>query len=252
MGTNNFNIKRLYLLIQRQVVVNQKNLLISFAACFGATLTIFLLVIYGSGSILYAPLMSISFSIMFTGGLVFTSLGFKELHSPAKAYQYLTLPATTFEKLLSVWLLTSILHIIVSLLLILILALLGNLFALAIGVGTQSINELLHFGVFKLVWIYFVVQTVFLLGSCYFRKNNFLKTLLALFILGMVLSIYAGINGVVLFHTLSFNMNDQTTSGTFRHFMQNSFPMIMHIVFYYLTAPFFLVVSYFVLKERQV
>ena len=252
MGTDNFNINRLYLLIQRQLVVNKKNLFIAFAACFGTILTIFLFIIYGSATVLYIPLIAISFSVIFIGGYIFTSIGFNELHTPDKAYQYLTLPATTLEKLLSVWLLTSFIYIAISLILIGIIALLGNLFALAIGAGTQGINALKQIPIFTLIGIYLITQTVFLLGSCYFRKNNFLKTLLTLFVFGLVLSIYTCINGLIIFHTYNINFNDQNTSVSLKYFMEHTFPFIMKLVFEFLVAPFFLTVSYFVLKERQV
>jgi hypothetical protein len=252
MGTNKFKINRLYLLIQRQLIINKKNLLIAFAACFGTILTVFLLIIYGSSIIQYQPLLAISFSVIFMGGYIFTSIGFNELHSPEKAYQYLTLPATTLEKLLSVWLLTSLIYILVSFVLIGIIILIGNLFALAIGVSTMGIGSITEVPVFTIIGIYLVTQTVFLLGSCFFRKNNFLKTLLALFVFGFALAIYMGINGMIIFHSFNFSINDQNTSESFRQFMTDTFPFIMKIVFSYLVAPFFLVVSYYVLKERQV
>jgi hypothetical protein len=252
MGTNNFSINRLYLLIQRQLVVNKKNLLIAFAACFGTILTIFLLTIYGSATVQYMPLIAISFSVIFLGGYIFTSIGFNELHTPDKAYQYLTLPATTLEKLLSVWLLTSFIYIVVSMILIGIIALSGNLFALAIGAGTMGIGAFKQIPIFMMIGIYLITQTIFLLGSCYFRKNNFLKTLFALFVFGMALAIYAGINGMIFFHSFNININDEATSETFKLFMEQTFPIIIKVIFHYLSAPFFLVVSFFVLKERQV
>jgi hypothetical protein len=252
MGTDNFNINRLYLLIQRQLVVNKKNLLIAFAACFGTILTIFLLTIYSSGTIIYQPLIALSFVVIYVGGFIFTSIGFNELHTPDKAYQYLTLPATTLEKLSSVWLLTSIIYIAVSLVIICILALIGNLFAIIIGVGTQGINSLFQFPILNLVWIYLVAQTIFLLGSCYFRKNNFLKTLLTLFVVCFALSIYTGINGWIFFGTPGLNISGNDMNENLNIFFQYTFPLIVKVVFYYLIAPFFLLTSFFVLKERQV
>jgi hypothetical protein len=252
MGTDNFNINRLYLLIQRQLIVNKKNLLIAFAACFGTILTVFLLTIYGSGVVMYQPLIIISFVVIYMGGFIFTSIGFNELHTPDKAYQYLTLPASTFEKLLSVWLLTSVIYVCLSLVFIAVIALIGNLFAIIIGAGTQGISSMMQIPLFTLVGIYLITQTLFLLGSCYFKKNNFLKTLLAIFVFGMALSIYASINGIVILHSFSINVNDQNISETFRYFMGNTFPFIMKLVFEFLVAPFFFVASYYVLKERQV
>src|SRR5688572_27476939 len=42
------------------------------------------------------------------GGFIMTSLAFTDLSSPLKRSNYLALPASTFEKFLSMWLLTSV------------------------------------------------------------------------------------------------------------------------------------------------
>jgi hypothetical protein len=252
MGTNNFNINRLFLLLQRQLIVNKKNLLIAFAACFGTILFIYLLTIYTSGTVIYEPLVALSFVVIFTGGFIFTSIGFNELHAPDKAYQYLTLPATTLEKLLSVWLLTSIAYVSVSLVLTGVIALIGNMFAVVVGADTKSFSELLNFPILNLVWIYFIAQTVFLLGSCYFNKNNFLKTLLALFVLFLGLAFYAGLNGWIFFGSSGLNITREDSTLPVLYFMQHTLPILAKVVIGYLVGPFFLVTSYFVLKERQV
>jgi hypothetical protein len=189
---------------------------------------------------------------MYIGGYIFTSIGFNELHSPHKAYQYLTLPATTLEKLASVWLLTTIVYVFASLVLLVILAILCNLFALFVGSSATSYGELMHYPIHNIVWVFLVTQSVFLLGSCYFRKNNFLKTILALFIVGFVLGVYATINGYIFFGSEFHSFDGNQMNGVMTEFMEETFPGIMKFLFNYLLAPFFYVVSYFVLKERQV
>jgi len=252
MSTDRFNLNRLSLLIKRQLVVNLKNLLIAFGASFGVLLIIFFLIIYQAHSVPFAPLVSISFVVIFLGGFIFTSIGFDELHSTDKAYQYLTLPATTLEKLASIWILTSVSFVIISLFIVVLVAILGNLFAMIIGANTTSLNLLFSYPILHLLWIYFVIHSIFLLGSCYFKKNNFLKTLLTLFLIGIIISIYSFVNSLIFFGSTFHSFNDQNLNGDLKVFMTNTFPIIIKIVAGYIVAPFFILVSFFVLKERQV
>jgi hypothetical protein len=252
METVNFSMYRLFLLMRRQLTINSKNLLIAFSACLGVLVIINCLTIYYGERVDPGLIIPLSFVMMFIGGYIFTSLGFNELHSPHKAYQYLTLPATTLEKLVSVWLLTSIVYVFASLVLIGILVILCNLFALFVGSSFTSYRELMNFPIPKIIWIFLVTQSVFLMGSCYFRKNNFMKTLLALFIIGFVLGLYSTINGYIFFGSEFHSFDSDQMNGVMTEFMQETFPKIMKVIFNYLLAPFFYVVSYYVLKERQV
>jgi hypothetical protein len=56
--------------------------------------------------------------------------------------------------------------------------------------------------VIRTTGIYLVTHSVFLLGATYFRKNNFLKTLLALFLISLALNIYSGLVGWGVFRGL--------------------------------------------------
>jgi hypothetical protein len=252
METSKFSINRIYLLIRRQLTINSKNLIIAFSACLGVLVIINYLTIYFGGRVESDLIISLSFVIMFIGGYIFTSMGFNELHSPHKSYQYLMLPATTLEKIVSVWFLTSLTYTIVSLVLMVILVVLSNLFALLVGSIPVSFGMLLNYPIFKLIWVFLVTQSIFLLGSCYFRKNNFMKTLLALFIIGFILGIFGVINGFILFGSEFHGIDSNELNGGMNVFMQETFPVIIRFIFNFLLAPFFYVVSYFTLKERQV
>jgi len=252
MNNASLSLNRISLLIQRQLVINLKNLAVAFSACLGILLIINFITIFNIDQVHAGALISLSFVMIFIGGYIFTSIGFNELHSPDKAYQFLTLPATTLEKLISVWFLTSIAYLAVSAIMVGVLIVLCNLFAIFIGADTLSINALMHLPIAKIMWVYFVTHSIFLLGSCYFRKNNFLKTILALFVLGFIIAIYSGINGYIFFGPDFNNFSGDQMNGPMTDFMTAQFPSIIKSIFNYLLAPFFYVVSFFVLKERQV
>lgn len=238
--------------MRRQLTINAKSLLVSLSACLGVLVIINFLTIYFGGNVEPELIISLSFVMMFMGGYIFTSIGFNELHSQDKAYQYLTLPATTLEKLVSVWLLTSIIYVLMSLVLLGLLVIICNLFALFVGSSSVSFGTLMSFPIWKIIWIFLVTQSIFLLGSCYFRKNNFLKTLLALFVIGFILGIYGTINGFIFVGSEFQGISNDQMNGAMTEFMENTFPKIIAFLFNYLLAPFFYVVSYYVLKERQV
>lgn len=238
--------------MRRQLTINSKNLIVAFAACFGVLVIINYLNIYYGGRVNPDLIISLSFVMMFIGGYIFTSMGFNELHSPHKAYQYLTLPATNIEKLASVWFLTTILYVAVSIILLAALVIVCNLFALIMGSQTISFGFLLNFPIWNIIKVFFITQSIFLLGSIYFRKNNFLKTILALIVVGFILMIYVAINGYLFVGPDFHGIDNSEMSGSMSVFMEDTFPVIMKYLFNIITAPFFYVVTYFVLKERQV
>ena len=102
---------------------------------------------------------------------------------------------------------------------------------------------------------YLVIQPIFLLGAIYFRKMNFLKTVLALILVGFSIALYSG-----LLTGLAVWINGGNhTFGKIDHYNITNNDAVIHfivvnakILYWGLTAPFFLLVSYFSLKERQV
>src|SRR5690606_1862665 len=113
-----------------------------------------------------------------------SSLAFNDLSSTLKSYHYLTLPASALEKLVSMWLLTSVGWIV--------------LFSAAFSVFTFVVNPVAEglfirvdfhpfdpLGPFALeaMRYYFVLQGIFLVGAVFFRGYVFPKTLLALIVL---------------------------------------------------------------------
>jgi hypothetical protein len=255
METNNFfTLKRLMLLLRRQVFSSGKSLLIAFAGVSGFLLILSLLVAYFNPAAL-SGLTSTYFTVMFIGGYIFTSNIFNEMHTPQKAYSYLTLPVSTTERLASAWILTGWLFPLVSLLLMSLIVLLANLI-MNMTVDLAPFQGVFSAAGMKAVKVYIVTQSLFLLGAAYFRKNNFLKTLLALFLVSLAINIYMGLTGWLLFRDLmgegGFNVEAQTLSPFWEHLFTKQFPAIFHFVFYYLTIPFFLVTTWFGIKERQV
>lgn len=148
-----------------------------------------------TGNVLNDSMYEGSFpGFLFLGGFIITSIAFaQDMFSRTGQHNWLTLPASTEEKFLAKALLTAIAYPVVltiiftlSSVVIEALALLffGNPFTMFNPFGPYVGKMILHF---------IVVQSVFLLGATYFRKAHFVKTVLALGLIGFALSILATI-----------------------------------------------------------
>ncbi len=255
MGKSNiFNINRLSLLTRRHLLSNLTGWAIAFGALSGVLLIISLLVAYFQPSNLPA-LTPTYLTIMFIGGYIFTSSIFSDLNEPRKASHYLTLPVSVTERLLSAWLLTGILFTVFALLTIFLVIFVANLI----------INQSLDFSLFANMFsdnymlafkTYMITQTVFLLGAAYFRKYNFLKTLLALFLLFVAFMIITGLLGWIFLAPAAENTITSMESGeatfNFDPFSMRWVSTSAKVFYNYLMLPFFLVTSWFTIKERQV
>ena len=255
MENNNFlNINRLYLLTRRHILSNAKGWFIAFGAVSGALLVISLLTAYFNPQNL-PNLAPTYITIMFIGGYIFTSNIFSELHDVRKATHYLTVPASTTERLLSAWLLTAILFPILSMLIITLIILIANLL-MNLTLNFEPFQQVFYNGGFSIFRSYLITQSIFLLGAVYFRKNNFLKTVLAMFVFSMVVMALASAFGYLFLSSLSegpgatFEANNMTVQ--LESLFLEGIPAAARILYYYLSVPFFLVVSWFTLKERQV
>lgn len=251
MKENNiFNSKRLYYLLKRHIWYNFSIFLIGTGAVAG--LLIFILVVsYFNGGILTEDFFTgLTFPFLFLGGYLFTSNVFSELHSPQKGYMYLTLPASNFEKLLTGWFLTSFAFIFVAVAVLCAINAIAFLILVLFRVNAFQMVNMVSPVMLKLYAIYLVTQPIFLLGALYFRRYNFLKTILALLAIGIVLALYAGGFAKLIFPSdfHSYNFDAPNTE----EFFVNIFVPVVRILFWYVMGPFFLIVSYFRLKERQV
>lgn len=252
METNSFfDINRFKYLIQRDFSINYKTMLIASGAITGFLMFIgTLTIIFGGKSMNEQNILGMILPTLIIAGLISTSLVFSELNSPHRGYLYLTLPASAFEKLIASWLATSVFHVIFSLVLLFILNVYYIIIAEAFTSQSVPLINIFSIEVLKPFAIYMVFQAVFLLGAIYFRRVNFLKTLLAGFILVVVFSIYSGILAKIMFN--HFSIDGVNRSLEFKYTTENVIAPIAKYLFWFGVGPFFLIVSYFRLKERQV
>jgi hypothetical protein len=249
-----FDINRFKFLLFRQIRFSTQTLLIGFGAVSGLIVFILSLkAIFGQSVLNQTSFFGLIMPFFFAGGLVFTSTIFSELRSSHRGYLYLTLPASTFEKLIVSWLISTFIYIVASVVVIYAInLLLMGVYVAFSGVAAPLFN-IFNSAVLKAFAVYLVIQPIFMLGAIYFRGVNFLKTLLALFVIILIIVFYSSLAGrLIIAHNFSTMHFDGDISDSVKNFFENTFVPVIKVVFWYCLAPFFLVVSYFRLKEREV
>ncbi|WP_299825919.1 hypothetical protein [uncultured Pontibacter sp.] len=241
-----FNLTRLGYFIRRQLFLNINAMWIAIAAVVGVLLVISGFTAYFNPTKIY-NLVPLYLVVLFVGGYVFTSKIFSELHSPQKSYAFLTLPVSTSEKLLGAWIIAAPLYLLTALLGATILMLVS---ALVAGQSADLPNAFSSMQFLRMIGSFLVTQTFFFLGAVAFRGNNFMKTLLAMFIIAVVLVSYTGSLGYMLFGgRTAFQEGDAVALKNNMEFITER---LVPFLYWYVLGPFLLVVSFFKLKERQV
>lgn len=250
--SNVFDINRLRLLLIRQLTMHFKTLLIASGAIIGMLIFIGSMMIFsGHPTIIAHSLTGLLMPFFFIGGYLLSSVMFSELNTPHKGYLYLTLPATAFEKLISAWLISSLLYVLFGMLVMWGINLYMILFASIVTGYEVEMITLFSLENIKIFGIYVVTQSVFFLGALYFRKVHFLKTILSLLLIVFGVAIYSVIVTKLLLGDSIHNMST-SIHNTFDFNDYSAFSAIPKYLFWFALAPFMLTVSYFRLKEREV
>ncbi|MFT2009130.1 hypothetical protein ACMA1I_10685 [Pontibacter sp. 13R65] len=245
-----FDLGRLGYFIKRQLNLNLNSLWIAIIAVFGTLLIISALFAYFNredAEVLYG-LRNLYLVAFFLSGYVFTSMVFSEMNSPKKSYAFFTLPVSNLEKLVGGWLVSAPVFVVFYGLITLLLA----FFSSALAQQPEVFPHLFDHNVWVCVKVYLVTQSIFFLGACTFKGNNFLKTLLALIIFAFIITLYGSTLGYLLFNSEGQVVTEQTMNPALKDKFDFIFTQIIPFIFWYLLAPFMLVVSYFKLQERQV
>lgn len=240
------DLKRLSYFTKRQLYLNMGALWMALAAVVGALLIISALFAYFKSNEpqTLVGLRNLYLVVFFIAGFIFTSSVFNEMNSPQKSFTFLTLPVSTTERLVGAWFISSPVFIVVFGVCMALLAFISCL----IADRADVFQHLFDRPVIICLQVFIVTQTIFFLGSCTFVGHNFLKTLLTLFVIVLIVGTYSAGFGYLLFGKDGPGSIDQEFKDTAEYI----FTKVLPFVFWYLLAPYLLVVSYFKLKERQV
>ncbi len=250
------DINRLGLLLKRYFIENKQREL----TFWGITIVVFTLMHLAG-----PQEKSISVEMfLYISGFIFAARTFKIFNYTPGGMHYLLIPATHLEKLTTAILLSIFYYFIM----ILITYSLGTILGTTIGNFFFGSNNPITFALFR-SWsdtyaisyapmnllnkfIFFAgVQSVFILGSIYFKGNAIGKTFLSITALSILLVLIELFLLKITFGTYHLdgqmiNLSINSEQGFL------SWLSIASEIFAYALIPFFWIVSYFRLKEKQV
>jgi hypothetical protein len=188
---------------------------------------------------------------MMIGGFILSSLAFADLTNSLKRSNYLMLPASTLEKFLSMWLLTSLGWIVLYTLTFWIYTLLVNPIAALLfhNMTFQPFEPLGEFSI-SVIQYYFVLQGIFLVAATHFKGYVFAKTVFA-FVLFLL------VTGIVAYFIMrnSFLVNHECSAGRCEildSMLLHTGWLIMKWMFWWVLAPLCWIITYLGLKEKEV
>jgi hypothetical protein len=200
-----FKPRRFAQLLLRDLAGGYKSMLVAMAAVAGTVILVSALTVLGrklggATTGVWNFHDNLFGNILFLGGFIVTSFAFREIRQNGGGIFYLSLPASALEKYASKLLSTSVGY-----------ALGCVVFSTAAAAASEGINRLIFgFGnsffnpfdlhVLEALGYYAVAQSVFLLGSVWWRKTAFLKTALTIQAVAVGVALVAGFAIRIAFH----------------------------------------------------
>ena len=265
-----FSFKRFTLLVTKHWADNKKRYVLSVLAFIGLLISWFVLTMLAdSDHPMPKDVQNITFFVaLFAVGTFYASQYFRDLGSRSKGINYLLVPASAFEKLLC-----SLLYSVVLFFIVFTAAFyLVDVLMVAIGKSIPGSEKPSVVNVFKIILVrfnrdstvnfllfFFSVQSVFLLGSVYFEKYSFIKTVISGFVAGFILFCVMYFFNDKLLPPGDYPSGFLTSyrvrvDGVNDHLVQvpRWIGEVFRFLIMYAVAPFFWIVTYFRLKEKQV
>ena len=203
----------------------------------------------------------------YISGFIFASRTFKIFSYTPGGMHYLLIPATHLEKLVTAILLSTFYYLFMLLVTYVIGSIIGttlgnsifdthnaisldlfNMDSISKSWGSSVIN---HIGFLEFILGFALIQSIFLLGSVYFKRNAIGKTFLTIISLGIIMGLIELIIFKVSFGAYHFTGQSYNLNITMGDDLFPGFEVATKTI-KYLLIPFFWVVSYFRLKEKQV
>lgn len=247
-----FSFKRILLLMQKTLYENAKSVLIGLITVFGLfSFILFMSALKDADA--WSKLQTFYITGLFIAGFFISGMAFANFRNKEKTMSWLTLPASTSEKLISEWLLTTIVYIIaysaIFYVFNLILILIGNVFNFEVSFINIFTKETL-----TLFLHYIIIQSILLAGAATFKKVPLFFTISSLFIAVIIISFFLTLIAMVIngqFEAFNFNVN-KIQGNNFSYNLENHWLIqIPKIMYYYFTAPIFWIYTYFKLKEKE-
>ena len=245
----NFNITRFITLARRDFIIYRKPLLYGLLLIPLSVFMISYLKGLSEGVLDATFLLNWIAVFLFVGGIAFTSTVFWEFKSTPERAQYLTLPASNFEKLLSRWIYSLVLYPIFICLVFWILI-------KANGTGFNDQNKEI-LGIFGNVYI--LGHSIFFMFAIWFNKyvapKSILTIWLVFFVLVLIISLLFRLVFMDVFDGFSIQFNETVKidpkNENFPAWVEHNVCPLLKIFVWYILPIFFWVVAYFKMQEKE-
>lgn len=270
-----FNFQRFTLLVIKHWADNKKRYGLSVLAFIGLLITwfVFTMLTGMDAKPMGKTAQQVTFFLsLFAVGTFYASQYFNELGSRAKGINYLMVPASAFEKLLCSLLYSVLLFIIVFTACFYLVDIVMVAIANSLPGSETPQQKAGILNVFKVIILrfnqdstinfllfFFSVQSVFLLGSVYFEKYSFIKTIISGFVGAFILFCFMYFFTEHLLPDGDYPMGFLTAYRVYVDGVNDrliQIPRWIGEVFRFMAmygvAPFLWIVTYYRLKEKQV
>ncbi len=247
-----FSFKRILLLMQKTLYENAKSVLTGLITVFGLFSFILFMSALKDGAA-WDKLQTFYFIGLFIAGFFISGSAFSNFRNKEKTMSYLTLPASSSEKFISEWLLTSIIYIIIYSVIFfvfnLLVFLIGDVFNFKVSFINLFTEETL-----RMFLHYIIIQSVLLAGAATFKKIPLFFTISSIFIFGLIITVYITLLTLSIkgqFEVFRFSGNG-IQGNNFNYDLKDHWLLhVPGIMYYYVTAPVFWIYTYFKLKEKE-
>lgn len=247
-----FSLKRILLLMQKTFYENAKSVSIGLITVFGLFSFILFMSALNEANAL-KKLQAFYILGLFIAGFFISGMAFANFRNKEKTISWIILPASTSEKLISEWFLTTIVYIItysaIFYVFNLVVILIGNVFNFEVNFinifTKKTLILFLH---------YIIIQSILLAGAATFKKVPLFFTITSLFIAGIIITFYLTLSAFVIkgqFEAFHFNGNEIQGSNLNYNLEDHWLIEVPKIMYYYVTAPIFWIYTYYKLKEKE-
>jgi hypothetical protein len=248
--TNYFEMKRFWLLLKVELYRSRKGLLMTLVICFGLMFFLGLLLspVFMPGTLVFDHSEGFTFSLL-VGGFILSSLAFNDLSNRLRRYHYLTLPVSSLEKFLCMWLLTTVGWILLFTFTYTLYTWFANAFGRLIfrHITFLAFNPLGMMTVTSMKY-YLAIQGIFLAGAAHFRGYVFPKTLFSIILFGAVC-------GLITYFLMAdmFSIDEELFSHPNPLIKMPVYTIwiIVQWLFWWILAPLCWVITYLGLKEKE-
>ncbi|MEL6483940.1 MAG: hypothetical protein AAFU57_00930 [Bacteroidota bacterium] len=246
-----FDVQRIGLMLKRDIVLLKNTFLTGILV---GSIVLFLLCLF---NMVWDQKLSPeeflgSFTLcLFPLGILFTFTLFREFHDPKLNASFLTLPIASGERLAAKWLLGVPLFIIAFSVAGIVIGFLALFCGAILFRVPFDFGVLLQSGYWNTVFLFGLVQPVFMVGALSFSKNRLGKTLLVLGLLFVGFLFFNFIGFGVLNHDFGIFYGNEITSEAFDE-ASSDFSTIGKWFYGLIFGPVMLWVAYLKIKEKQV